>query len=58
VLLAGVVARRLDDRVHPASWDGATENIYIVNADGTGLFQVTDGGYDENADWGVPPDGS
>lgn len=38
-----------------SSWDGATENIYIVNADGTGLFQVTDGGYDDNPDWGTPP---
>jgi Tol biopolymer transport system component len=30
------------------------ENIYIVNADGTGLRQVTDGGTDDNPDWGVP----
>jgi Tol biopolymer transport system component len=38
-----------------SSWDGKTENIYIVNADGTGLQQVTDGGADDNADWGNPP---
>ena len=37
---------------------GSAENIYIVNADGTGLVQVTDGGYDDNPDWGTPPDGS
>ena len=30
------------------------ENIYIVNADGTGLQQVTDGNTDDNADWGTP----
>ena len=38
-----------------SSSDG--ENIYIVNADGTGLQQVTDGGTDDNADWGMPPGG-
>ena len=38
-----------------SSSDGGTENIYIVNADGTGLRQVTDGGTDDNADWGTPP---
>lgn len=38
-----------------SSWDGKTENIYIVNADGTGLRQVTNGGADDNADWGTPP---
>jgi Tol biopolymer transport system component len=38
-----------------SSWDGATENIYIVKADGTGLLQVTDGGFDDNPDWGTPP---
>jgi Tol biopolymer transport system component len=37
---------------------GYLENIYIVNADGTGLVQVTDGGYDDNADWGTPAQGS
>jgi Tol biopolymer transport system component len=38
--------------------DGANsfiENIYIVNADGSGLLQVTDGGVDDAADWGMPP---
>jgi dipeptidyl aminopeptidase/acylaminoacyl peptidase len=39
-----------------SSPDGGTENIYIVKADGTGLVQVTDGGADDNADWGTPPD--
>ena len=38
-----------------SSWNGKTENIYIVNADGTGPQQVTDGGADDNADWGTPP---
>jgi WD40 repeat protein len=39
-----------------SSRDGSTENIYIVSADGTGLRRVTDGGEDDNPDWGVPPD--
>jgi Tol biopolymer transport system component len=39
-----------------SSWDGATENIYIVNRNGTGLLQVTDGNADDNADWGTLPD--
>lgn len=34
--------------------DGTSESIYIVNADGSGLVQVTDG-EDDNADWGTPP---
>jgi Tol biopolymer transport system component len=34
---------------------GYLENIYIVNADGTGLVQVTDGGFDDNPDWGTSP---
>ena len=38
-----------------SSSDGETENIYIVNADGTGLRQVTNGGTDDNPDWGTPP---
>ena len=37
-----------------SSPDGTTENIYIVNADGTDLRQVTNGGADDNADWGTP----
>ena len=37
-----------------SSWDGATENIYIVTSDGTGLRQVTNGGSDDNPDWGTP----
>ena len=41
-----------------SSWDGKTENIYIVNADGTGILQVTNGGYDDNPDWGTPPGGA
>ena len=36
-----------------SSADG--ENIYIVNADGSGLVQVTDGGRDHQPDWGTPP---
>jgi TolB protein len=38
-----------------SSPDGIDENIYTVNADGTDLFQVTDGGGDDNPDWGTPP---
>jgi Tol biopolymer transport system component len=34
------------------SSDGS--NIYIVNADGTGLVQVTSGGRDHQPDWGMP----
>ena len=33
--------------------DGTSENIYTVNADGSGLFQVTDGGGDDDPDWGA-----
>lgn len=36
-----------------SSADG-TRNIYIVNADGNGLVQVTDGGSDHQPDWGTP----
>ena len=39
-----------------SSSDGETENIYIVNRDGTGLRQVTNGGSDDNPDWGTPED--
>ena len=34
-----------------SSPDGQTENIYLVNADGSGLTQVTDGGADDVPDW-------
>lgn len=33
--------------------DGTTESIYVVNADGSGLMQVTDG-EDDQPDWGPP----
>ena len=39
-----------------SSADGETRNIYIVNADGSGLVQVTDGGSDHQPHWGTPPD--
>lgn len=39
-----------------SSPDGQSENIYIVNSDGTGLRQVTDGGGDDYPDWGAPQD--
>jgi Tol biopolymer transport system component len=39
----------------PSAPAGFFENVYIVNADGTGLYQVTDGGVDDNPDWGTPP---
>ncbi|MDQ4005048.1 MAG: hypothetical protein M3135_01950 [Actinomycetota bacterium] len=38
-----------------SSPDGESEDIYTVNADGTDLFRVTDGGEDDNADWGINP---
>jgi Tol biopolymer transport system component len=34
--------------------DGSNESIWIVNADGSGLVQVTTG-TDDNPDWGPPP---
>jgi dipeptidyl aminopeptidase/acylaminoacyl peptidase len=36
---------------------GGEANLYIVNVDGTGLVQVTDGGFDHQPDWGMPPTG-
>jgi len=36
-----------------SSADG--RNIYTINADGSGLFQVTHGGADDSADWGTHP---
>jgi TolB protein len=38
-----------------SSPDGEQEDIYTVNADGSGLFQVTDSGGDDNPDWGTHP---
>jgi WD40 repeat protein len=38
-----------------SSPDGNEENIHTVNADGSGLFQVTDGGGDDDPDWGPTP---
>jgi Tol biopolymer transport system component len=38
-----------------SSPDGNEENIYTVNADGSGLFPVTDGGGDDDPDWGPTP---
>jgi Tol biopolymer transport system component len=37
-----------------SSADGS-QNIYIVNVDGSELVQVTDGGRDHQPDWGTPP---
>jgi Tol biopolymer transport system component len=34
--------------------DGSNESIWIVNTDGNGLVQVTEGA-DDNPDWGPPP---
>jgi Tol biopolymer transport system component len=36
-----------------SSADG--RNVYTINADGSGLFQVTHGGNDDSADWGTHP---
>ena len=41
------------DRIVFARFDGSGESIYIVNADGSGLVQVTDG-EDDQPDWGRP----
>jgi Tol biopolymer transport system component len=37
--------------------NGTQSNIYTVNADGSGLFQVTNTGRDSQPDWGVHPEG-
>jgi TolB protein len=37
--------------------DGSEENLWIVSADGSGLVQLTDGGTDDQPDWGTPPIG-
>jgi len=39
----------------PSAPAGFFENVYTVNADGSELFQVTNGGIDDNPDWGTPP---
>jgi Tol biopolymer transport system component len=36
--------------------DASIRNIYIVNADGSGLVQVTDGGSDHQPHWATPAD--
>lgn len=38
-----------------SSPDASEENIWIVNADGSGLVQLTNGGLDDRADWGPDP---
>jgi TolB protein len=38
-----------------SSSDGGEENLWIVNADGSGLVQLTDGGTDDQSDWGPDP---
>jgi Tol biopolymer transport system component len=35
--------------------DASEENLWIVNADGSGLAQLTDGGTDDLPDWGPDP---
>jgi hypothetical protein len=47
-----VVVRSTPD---PSAPGGFHENVYTVNADGSDLFQVTNGGLDDNPDWGMPP---
>jgi Tol biopolymer transport system component len=39
----------------PSAPAGFHENVSTVSADGTDLIQVTDGGFDDNPDWGTPP---
>ena len=39
----------------PSAPAGFHENVYTVSANGTGLIQVTNGGFDDNPDWGTPP---
>jgi TolB protein len=38
-----------------SSPDGSEENLWLVNADGSGLVQLTDGGTDDQPDWGPDP---
>lgn len=38
-----------------SSPDGSEENLWIVNADGSDLVQLTDGGTDDQPDWGPEP---
>lgn len=38
-----------------SSPDGSEENLWIVNAEGSGLVQLTDGGTDDQPDWGPEP---
>ncbi len=38
-----------------SSPDGSEENLWIVNADGSALVQLTDGGTDDQPDWGPDP---
>jgi TolB protein len=40
--------------VRPAP-DGSEENLWIVKADGSGLVRLTDGGFDDQPDWGPDP---
>ena len=35
--------------------DGSEESLWIVNAQGSGLVQLTDGGFDDQPDWGPEP---
>ncbi|HJS26455.1 MAG TPA: hypothetical protein VJ913_04945 [Actinomycetota bacterium] len=39
----------------PSAPAGFYENVYTVNADGSDLFRLTNGGLDDNPDWGMPP---
>jgi Tol biopolymer transport system component len=34
---------------------GTRENVYTVNADGSGLMRVTESGFSSQPDWGVHP---
>ncbi len=55
LLLAGVVPGRNEDRVRAVHARRASdEDIYIVNADGSGSVRLTDG-EDDQPDWGPPP---
>ena len=53
LLLAGLVAGRRQIVFTRSEPDGSNESIWIVNADGSSLVQLTDG-TDDNPSWGPP----
>ena len=54
LLQPALVAGRHEDRLQHLH-DATGRSIYTVNADGTGLTQVTHGDDDQSPDWGTHP---